>query len=456
MKKNAVLINAPTSFMEVHVGERKKTGEIFAYPPLGLLYLASTLEQRSISVSVIDAPSENLSVKEISHRIDETDPALIGISATSPQAKYAVTLAKEFRVRFPEAQIAVGGNHITLDRDFIKKYPYFDFCVAGEAEGIFPSLTEKVIAGEKLSGVFNGYPISDLDSIPFPARHLVKTEKYFMPIHGKRFTSILSSRGCPYNCWFCSRPVVGRLMRFRSATNVTDEMEQCANDFGIRWFQFVDDLFGINKTQAISLCKELKRLDVEWGCQTRVDLVEDDMLEAMSEAGCREISFGVETGSARLRHMIGKPFSDLKAVQVFKKCKEVGIKTTAFFILGFPNEERMDVEKTKTLAKLIEPDYIEVHLMTPFLGTKVYDVGIKEGVLKDGIWDRYIKGEIDLPIFVPPKLSKDHISQVQREMYTSFYFSPSYVLKTLRRDLWSPRKLWRDFVTFLVLLRTFS
>lgn len=452
-----ILVNPPLSFIQTHRGGEGTKTEILSYPPLGVLYLASVLENQSIKVKIIDAPALRIGVYETVHEIEKDKPDFIGVSATTPQTRTAVQLAKILREKYKDnLVIGLGGPHISADPDFINRFPYFDFALTGEGEVTLPKILRKILDGERVRGTHHGEVPSNLNEIPFPARHLINNDLYFMPIHKKKFTSIISSRGCPYNCLFCSRPVVGWNVRFRSPKNIVDEMKECISEFGIEWFQFVDDTFTLNRNQVIQLCNEIvnRKLEIEWGCQTRVDLVDEKLLGVMYKAGCQEISFGIESGSQRVRAVLRKNFTNKSIFKAFQFCREIGIETTAFFILGLPTETKDELCQTIKFSRMIESDYIEVHIATPFPGSDLFTIAVEEGVVPIDVWDKYAKGEIeDLPIYVPPTLTAEDLHREQKRAYITFYFRPNYILRRLFSDIHSIKKLQQDLKNAISLMK---
>jgi anaerobic magnesium-protoporphyrin IX monomethyl ester cyclase len=454
-----VLVNPPHSFLETHSGRegKRKSNDIFSYPPLGILYIASVLEKDGIKVRVIDAPALKIGVREIVHEIEKEKPVVVGISATTPQTYTAVQLAKMLKAEYNNNLIiGIGGAHVSADTGFINRFPYFDFALTGEGEVTLPKILRKILDGERVRGIYHGEAPSNLDEIPFPARELVDNDLYFMPIHEKKFTSIIASRGCPYNCLYCSRPVIGQNVRFRSPKNVVNEIKQCTDKFGVEWFQFVDDTMTLNRDRIIRLSEEIvnQKLEVEWGCQTRVDLVDEKLLRAMFKAGCREISFGIESGSERVRTVLRKNFTNKSVFNAFDCCRKIGMETTAFFILGLPTETKDELHQTIKFSKMIKANYIEVHVATPLPGSDLFTIAAKEGIIPIDVWDKHAKGELeDFPLYVSPLLTGEDLHREQKRAYVTFYFRPHYIFRRLFSDAHSVKKLQRDLKTAISLMK---
>jgi len=275
-----LLINASHSFMEAHKSGKKKRrqDEFFYYPPVGMLYVAAAVEQAGFEVACIDAPAENLLVEECAEHALVYDPKIVGISATTPQARSAVQIAAELRRWASSTGIhstRSGGTHARIDPRFVEKHGAFDWMPSAQGlhpaywEITVPKIVKKILNGHDVKGVTNaGQLDANLDTVPFAAPHPVDNHLYRMPIYSGEFTALLSSRGCPYNCSFCSIPELSRIVRFRSTGNVQADIEQCKCSFGLKNFQLVDDIFFINKKHSYGVIDAFKDADLNWSFQT--------------------------------------------------------------------------------------------------------------------------------------------------------------------------------------------
>ena len=455
-----LLVNVPHSFLGTHKSEPAVTsqeGELFSYPPLGILYLASVLRTRHYSVTVIDAPSKLFSIYDLTYLVDSYDPSILGLSVTTPQVRSAVQLGRAVKEQRPQTKIVLGGSHATLDPDFMIKYPYFDVQFQGEGEVTFPHIVSDIEAGKFDGQLIKGEEVKDLDSLPFPSRDLIDTNAYFVPIYGERFTSMLSSRGCPYQCSFCSRPCVPKSIRFRSPQNIFSEMRECKEQYSIRHFQFVDDIFGVDRRRTLDLLNLIKHLDIQFGFQTRVELMQDEnYVWALAEAGCKEISLGIESGDEQIRRINGKYFSDEALRRTVKLCHQHNIEINGFYIIGLIGDNKDTIAKTVRHPSMIGVDYVEFQVIVPYPGTQVFEEGIRETALNGEVWDRFASGELEeQPVYIPKTLTRDYMLQAQKHAYRIFYFNPHYVLKRFSRDITSVKKLRQDAKTAIVLAKSF-
>lgn len=422
---SVVLVYPPNYFKEGKIwkktygGLKERCGR--QVPPLGILYLASSMLEGGVArakVRVVDLNVLNIGLKESVDLIGKSKPEVVGISAASFQLRGAVQLAERLKKRFEnEVVIGLGGAHISVDPDFINRFPIFDFGLVGEGEITFPSLVTRILKGEKVRGIFYGKQPTSLDELPFPARQLIDTKRYFSQ-EKQECATILATRGCPYNCIFCSiKGLRGQRVRVRSPRNVVDEMEGI-RDRGTRCFVFVDDTFTVDRKFTLKLCEEItnRKLDVVWWCETRIDSVDETTLKAMRKAGCRQIAFGIESGSERIRiNIIRKKFTNDQVINAFNLCKKLGIFTEAYFMLGFPTETMEDLYRTANFSRKLGAGITDFHLTQIYPGSDLFKLAVKEGKITQDVYDQYAKGKLKgpLPVYVPEGLSINMLLQLQ-------------------------------------------
>ena len=447
-KVDVVLINPKHVFEKT----RKKAKTEFAlaiYPPLGILYLASVLEAKGFRVEIIDAIGSDNSIKEIIDVIRKNKARVVGITATTPQIRGAVQIAEQIKKIFGRnVVVGIGGSHVSADKKFGKKFRCFDFSLEGEGEKTFPDLVVKILEGKKVRGHFVGEETKDLDSIPFPARHLVNPKKYFIEPYGQYIATIHTVRGCPFNCVFCSKPVTCRRVRFRSPTNVVDEIEECIQKYQIKMVLFTDDTFTISKKRAAQICREIlkRKIKIDWFCETRANLIDRRLIKLMYKSGCREISFGVESGNEKLRlEVIRKGVTDKELIKAFALCREFKIKAPAFCMMGFPLETKENMYETYRLCLKLKPNILGLHLTTLMPGADLFQMAVKEKKVESDVWDRYARGEIDdQPVYLPDDMSLEALKAIQKDIYHKYYFRLAYLVPRFFDDLRAPRLLALD------------
>lgn len=425
-----------------------------SYPPLGILYLAALLEKNRVSVRVIDVGAEKQSLKTTLLLLKKEKPLLVGISSMTPSLQGAVTLAKEIRKKINKVTIALGGPHVSADPDFIKRIKLFDFAVTGESETKFLSLIKDLISGRRVKGVFKGEPARDLDQLPWPARHLVS-----LSLYNKR-ASLIATRGCPFNCYYCSRPAISNLVRYRSAKDVVDEMESlylsCEGDY-----LFQDDAITLNRDKIVGICKEMnkRKNKFRWAGYTRIDLVDDELLRIMAKSGCYSIDFGIESGNERVRNdIINKRFSNAEIETVIKLCNKHKIEAAGFFMFSHPTETTGEVKDTMEFILKNNFDLVGVSIATPFPGSKLWDYAVREKIISYKFIDEFALGKRGkgyagvYPVYVPKTLNLDWLYQQRKTIMRKFYLRPKKIVKALMADLTSWTRIKRDLIEGLNVL----
>lgn len=451
-----------TSFTE---GEKLKDYKLYGkkmgiWPPLGVLYLAAVLEKEGIDVDVIDAFARGLSLKETVEAIKKNSPKIVGISATTLQSRGAVQLAERLKAEFgSNITIGLGGPHISADPHFIDVFPCFDFGVVGEAEITFTRLVKRVLRGERLKGIFQSELPHDLNDLPFPARHLINKHDYFE--FESPLGTVLTSRGCPFRCLFCSRASISDRVRQVSPVRVVDEIERICDEYHGN-FTFVDDTFTLNKKHTVALCNEIlnRGLKIKWSCNTRANLLDEELLELMADAGCRVILIGVESGNERVRNeVVRKRVSDEAIKKVVRMCNKVGIEIGSYLMLGFPTETKEELEDTVNFAKRSGVDTMSIHTTTVYPGSDLFDYVLQhDGIdLNEQAWYKYARGEESLEtlplVYVPKGLTIKDLQKLRKKAYLKFYFRPGFIFKRISHDLRSWDALKIDILTALTLLR---
>jgi radical SAM superfamily enzyme YgiQ (UPF0313 family) len=352
------LINPPSPFLI-----NQKT-----FPPLGILYLASYLIKSGNDVEVIDLVEKE---GDLEKALRNSESELYGITATTPQYPWAKKIKDILKARGPDAKICVGGAHpSSLPQQCLNDS--FDFVVIGEGERALQSLIQSIVAGSVKNSLLKSPYIEDLDSFPFPARDLININNYGYDIEGNRATTVITSRGCPFRCAFCSKDVWGNGVRYHSVDYVIEEINQIKERFGFRHFLFLDDVFTLNKKRLLEICSQLRPLDIRWRCYARSDDITKEILIAMKEAGCVEIGLGVESGSQKILDAVNKGLRVEDATRFVKNCKDVGITVNAFIMIGLPGETYQTVQETKRWMEKNLPEKFGFNIYAPYVGTDIF------------------------------------------------------------------------------------
>jgi anaerobic magnesium-protoporphyrin IX monomethyl ester cyclase len=367
------------------------------YPPLGIAYLAAVLERDGHQVGVFDFGLDpDVPLEEDVKRVCAFAPQLVGITAMT--SVYHSTLETAIMLKASLGRpIVIGGPHATMYPErVLAESPVIDYVVRGEGEETLLSLVHALDAGSRdlsaieglsyrLRGEIVSNPdralIKDLDALPFPARHLFELQRYGLCTpDGQPMVTILSSRGCPYNCSYCFKGIVGRTYRQRSPESIIAEIRQLIAQYGVRDFYFIDDLFTIDLKRLNAITDQLiaEKIDVRWQCLGRVDRVNAEILRKMYAAGCRRIHYGIESGNQQVLECINKGIELNQVRQAVRWAKEAGIQVKGYFMLGLPRDTEATMQQTVDLAVELDLDEAMFSLTTPFPGTRLWDELIKK------------------------------------------------------------------------------
>ena len=299
----------------------------------------------------------------------------VGFSCTSPQMAGALDLACKIKTENPATKTVFGGHHpSSLPQQTARSF-CVDKVVVGEGERAMLEILEGKWAGK----VAQSLPFEDLDELPFPDRTFIEQERTLKLTEkndGERIASVLSGRGCPFHCIFCTgdRDVFGPKVRKRSAQNVLDEINLLVDQWSIDFVKFADAEINTSISWLKDFCnqKQIRKITVPWGANVHARMMYQDVLYSMKTANCREIWVGVESGSRRVLAEMNKGVTIEMIENVFKWARACGIRTRAYFMTGFPTETREDFEKTLRLAERLDADVYGMTILCPFPGTQLY------------------------------------------------------------------------------------
>lgn len=451
--------------------------------PISLPSIAAVLRESNFNVGLYDFVVENYSWNKAVNIATKEKPDLIILNIATATYYGDREFVKETKKKLPKTHLTAIGNHATALPEKVLKETKLDSVVRGEPEEICLELAKAIqnnqslikvlgISFKKLSSgrgtlvppaptkvgapadrrgadfspppqtkvcdpagrqiLHNPErpPIADLDKLPFPARDMLKNERYFMPVYNKPYTLIIASRGCPNHCIFCTAHCYyGRQFRTRSPKNVADEMEEIEKKYKIYYATMWADTFTLNKQWVLDFCDEIekRRLIIKWMCNSRVNTVDLEMLKTMKVAGCTGIAYGVESGVQEILDRAKKGITLAQIRQAFKLTRLASIDSLAHIIFGLPGETKETIRQTIKFVKKLDPDYAQFYCAVPFPGTEFYDISKKEGWLATDDWSRY---EINQPIIETPQLRLQDLSRAKKRAYLSFYLRPIYMLKT--------------------------
>jgi len=418
------------------------------FPPLGLSYVAAALEKAGFQVRMFDNYLLKKPIDEVKQYVKQVNPEIVGITCSSSTYHKCVETASAIKEVLPSCKIVVGGWHPSYVPESMLQHPQIDYVVMGEGERAMVELATYLTKGEgfmvlgavagvayKRGGkILKNTPkfIANLDEIPFPARHLLPMEQYerkmeFLDVEPVDIMSII--RGCPFSCAFCeTRKMWGPACRFFSPKRVIDEMKYLKENWGSKGIYFISDNFTIRKKETLELCEMLKKeqLDLQWICDTRVDMLNQELLVKMREAGCKTIWFGVESGVPRILERINKHISLEQVEQTFKLCKKERIKVACSFMLGVPGETLADMETTFQFAKKLNPDLCQFNVFIAYPDSILY-----EEILQSGKYDK-------LDDFLLAAKTEDFdyqkVMAIAARFHRDFHRQPKRMIQKLRHE----------------------
>ncbi|MFC1511454.1 B12-binding domain-containing radical SAM protein [Candidatus Margulisiibacteriota bacterium] len=422
------------------------------WPPLNLAYLAAIAEKQGHQVKIIDGQAEDLSAEAIIRQAEEFNPDLIGMTATTPFFHVVNDLARQLKEKLNKP-IIIGGHHITVLKEQAFS-PWFDYAFIGEAEDSWSSFLERYQNNDDLSGVkgllyregdefeFTGeaQPILDLDQLPLPARHLLKPQLYKMgTLKGtKKFTTIMTVRGCPFECIFCSTDVFGRKVRKRSPELVIKEIKQIIKEQGIRHYVFLDDTLTLDRRHILRICDLIieEELNITFEGSTRADLVDEELVSRLAKAGMIRISFGLETVDENIRKIMKKNVPLESYHLANKLTNKYGIETLNSCMIGLPGETRETVEKTLAyLRKSKEIKQANMSIAVPYPGTKLYEMAKRgENGLKLVSEDFSNFRRYNAAVMQVGDLSREDLIRLQNRAYVEIYSAPWRIMPMLRKS----------------------
>ena len=368
------------------------------FPPLGVLYIVSTLEARGFEADVLDASLDTLSDEQIIDRIRRRDPDAIGLSCTTHTRLEMRDLTYAIKKAFPGKFVVVGGPHVSFCPEETLEHTAADAVIIGEGEmkmldlfsgkplNKIPGLAYRA-NGEIRVNADEGF-IQDLDSLPAPARHKIDMNRYPGYSTLKRRTShILSNRGCPFGCLYCSATYFwGKSTRSLSAEKVLGEIEGLVDNYGVRALYFYDDAFTADKKKARKVCEALieKKLQLIWGTSTRIDLVDEELLKLMARAGCRQIDFGLETLNQAVQKKVGTKATYQRARDTIRTAINAGIEhVKVYLIIGLPGDTPGQLRETfaKTLSTVATE--VSSQILRIYPGTPIEKLARERGILPE-------------------------------------------------------------------------
>ncbi len=425
----------------------------YPQPPLGLALVAAILEKEGYPAKILDANALQFKPEDVAAMVTGAD--VVGITAMTPTIGTALSIARHLKQKSPNLKIILGGPHVTLlPEETLASSPDINIIVRGEGDATIIELLQAMenhrplgsVAGisyrsdGKIVHTADKESTIDIDTLPYTALHLLPWQKYQPhPPHGmaKPFSALVTSRGCPYRCAYCSKPVFGSRFRAQSPDRVVAEIVYLQEKFGVREIAFYDDSFTLDKKRVHAIAEKIiaKKLKIAWTCETRVNLVDKELLAQMKQAGCYAVAYGIESASPKIIKTLQKDITLEQVETAVRTSREVGLQVVGYFMLGSPGETPQTIQQTIDFAKKLKVDFAQFSVTTPFPGTELYDIYMRDK--KESIpWEKFVYAGTNnpaSPVFESEKLSREDLKAWTSRAYREFYLRPSYIWQRLRR-----------------------
>lgn len=419
-------------------------------PPLGIAYMAGVLQENNIDVEILDASAEDMDFKDVEKELLKRKPDLVALTALTPTIGRALETAQVVKETLPDSIVVMGGYHPTFNFIETLEDENVDIVIRGEGEYIMLNLVQAlenqsslhdvkgIVFEDKNSKEIVVNPeaplIQDLDELPFPALNLLPMKKYRLLDMDTHMTTMITTRGCPMQCSFCSSAAMhGKKIRERSVKNIVDEIEYLNTNYDIDTIAFMDDTFTLKKRKVMAICDEILKRNIEimWGCTSRVDTLDEKLLKKMKEAGCITIFIGVESADQQQLDNMCKNTTIAKIENAFKIAHKLKIRTIASVALGMPGDTKEIMNKTVKFVHKLKPNYAIYSLATPYPGTRFYKEAFEKNLIKIKDWSKYT---LITPILETIDCSLNDMRKIQAKAFMKFYLRPHYIIRQFLQD----------------------
>jgi len=427
-------------------------------------YCAAVL-RNDYEIFLKDYQSENLTTDNLLNDLKEQKPDVVFISITNTTIFDDIKTVQKIKKTVPDVCIILkGAIFYNPEEEMLSSLDLsqVDYLIGTEAECIIKKLLyahfedkselqniDGILYKENEKWIKTDFKchFENLDELPFPARDLMNNSLYVRPDTGEMQATIATSRGCPSSCIFCLTPTItGRKLRLRSPQNIYEELLECYEKYGIKNFFFKSDTFTMDKKWTVELCKliQCSKLQgkIQWVANSRVNPIDEETLSEMKKAGCWLVAFGFESGSEKSLEIMKKGATAEQNIEAARLAKKVGLRIFGFYLIGFPWENKDDLEKTKNLMFKIDADFIELHIATPFYGTKLYQIAKEEGLIDEDVLG---KDYFNAPTIGTKYLSIKEIQDFRNRNILRYHLRFCYIFKKLISAVFKPKVIFNYF-----------
>jgi len=425
----------------------KAAKKLGIFPSLPLACLAAVLREKGYPVKILDLHAHNILIKDGAALVRDDKPDIVGLTCKTLGWPSVLQIAQMVKATVPEALVVVGGPHTSIYAKESLTWDCIDMAVIGDGEDTLLAIVQAMEGGDDLTNIPGtvakrdgeiiqnpARPVAmDLDVYPMPALDLLPMDKYHCLMVHSPFSTMVSTRGCPWHCGFCSQVYTSKL-RYRSVNAVVDEMQWHVERFGVKEIVMFDETFTVGRSRVMKLCDEIidRKLSVAFNIRARVDTVDKPMLQALKAAGCRSIHMGVEGGSQRMLDIMKKGITIEQVTNAFKLAKEAGLMTRGYFMIGYYDASPQDAEDVIRFSAALDLDWASYSVATPLPATELYDVAIERGYLSGDYWREYtLKGGGPVPHLTTEALDAVTLRKFRTKAYMNFYLRPHIILNRL-------------------------
>jgi anaerobic magnesium-protoporphyrin IX monomethyl ester cyclase len=430
---------------------KKAAEKLGIFPSLALASLAAWIRQNGFAVSLVDLHVENVYPKAAASRVRDYDPHIVALTSKTLGWPAVIEIAQMVRETCPNAVIVVGGPQMSIYPEESLSWECFDIAVVGDGEETLLDICEHVHSGSDYSNILGtcvrlptgdviknpARPLAkDINKYPMPAWDLLPVHDYHCLTLLRPFATMVTTRGCPWHCGYCSQ-VYSEKLRFRDVGLVAEEMEFLERNYGVREIVFFDETFTIGKKRMRRFAQEVQRrnLSVKFNIRARVDTIDRDVVRMLKGAGLRSIHMGVEAGSDRVLKIMNKQITREQTENAFRICREEGVDTRGYFMIGYYDAVPQDVEDTIEFASSLGLDWASFSVATALPATDLYRIAQERGYVDGDFWKEYtINGGGVIPQLETETFSAEQLRAYRTKAYMKFYLRPDLIRRKLSKS----------------------